>query len=67
MKKGICLGTLPGDSVEDRFKLGKDVGFDGIEIGKASAVCTTNVYHFTENSISSAKQFMKQNNIHVRV
>ena len=33
MKKGICLGTLPGDSVEDRFKLGKDAGFDGIEIG----------------------------------
>ena len=40
---------------------------DGIRIGKASAVCTTNIYHFTENSISSAKQFMKQNNIHVRV
>ena len=40
---------------------------DGIKIGKASAVCTTNIYHFTENSISSAKQFMKQNNIHVRV
>ena len=33
MKKGFCLGTLPGDSVEDRFKLGKDAGFDGIEIG----------------------------------
>ena len=40
---------------------------DGIRIGKASAVCTTNIYHFTESSISSAKQFMKQNKIHVRV
>ena len=33
MKKGICIGTLPGGSIEDRFKLGKDAGFDGIEIG----------------------------------
>jgi len=40
---------------------------DGIKIGKASAVCTTNIYHFTEDSISSAKQFMKQNNINVRL
>ena len=40
---------------------------DGIKIGKASAVCTTNIYHFTEDSISSAKQFMKQNNINDRL
>jgi len=39
---------------------------DGFKIGNASAVCTTNVYHFTENSISSAKQFMKNNNINIR-
>ena len=40
---------------------------DGILIGKASAVCTTNIYHFTESSISSAKQYMMHNNIHVRL
>ena len=40
---------------------------DGISIGKASAVCTTNIYHFTESSISSAKQYMMHNNVHVRV
>jgi len=34
MKKGICFGSLPGSlSVEDRFKLAKDAGFDGVEIG----------------------------------
>ena len=40
---------------------------DGIKIGKASAVCTTNIYHFTESSISSAKQFMKKKGISVRM
>ena len=40
---------------------------DGISIGKASAVCTTNIYHFTESSISSAKQYMMHNNVHVRL
>ena len=33
MKKGICIGSLPGGSTEARFKLAKDAGFDGIEIG----------------------------------
>ena len=33
MKKGICIGSLPGDSTEGRFKLAKEVGFDGVEIG----------------------------------
>jgi len=33
MKKGICIGSLPGDSIEARFKLAKEAGFDGIEIG----------------------------------
>jgi len=32
MKKGICLGCVPGASLEDRFKLAKDAGFDGVEI-----------------------------------
>jgi len=33
MKKGICLGCVPGNSLEDRCRLAKDAGFDGIEIG----------------------------------
>jgi len=40
---------------------------DGINIGKASGVCTANIYHFTESSISSAKQFMYNSKIHVRI
>ena len=38
MKKGICLGCIPGKvggkdlSVKDKFKLAADAGFDGIEI-----------------------------------
>lgn len=31
MKKGICIGSLPG-SLEDKFSLAKDAGFEGIEI-----------------------------------
>jgi len=31
MKKGICIGTLPG-SLEEKFRLAKDAGFDGVEI-----------------------------------
>jgi len=31
MKKGICIGSLPG-TTEERFRLAKDAGFDGIEI-----------------------------------
>ena len=33
MKKEICIGSLPGDSTEARFRLAKQVGPDGIEIG----------------------------------
>ena len=33
MKKGICIGSLPGDALETKFKLAKDMGFDGVEIG----------------------------------
>jgi len=33
MKKGICIGSLPGNSTEVRFKLAKAAGFDGVEIG----------------------------------
>lgn len=37
LKKGIIFNMLPGSlSVEDRFKLAKDVGFDGVEASPTS-------------------------------
>ncbi len=39
----------------------------GILSGGASAVCTTNIYHFTETSIQSAKAFMSKAGIPVRL
>lgn len=39
---------------------------DGFVEGGASAVCTTNIYHFTESSIRSAKQFLDRAGIPVR-
>ena len=32
MKKGICMGCLPGETVDDKFKLAKKTGFDGVEL-----------------------------------
>ncbi len=32
MKKGICLGSVPGNSLEEKCKLAKDAGFQGVEI-----------------------------------
>lgn len=40
---------------------------EGIEKGGASAVCTQNIYHFTENSILSAKKFLADRGIAVRM
>ena len=39
---------------------------DGFNEGHASAVCTTNIYHFTDTSINSAKTFLLNNGIEVR-
>lgn len=39
---------------------------NGFIEGKASAVCTANIYHFTETSIVSAKRFLKSSGIVVR-
>ncbi len=33
MKKGICIGSLPGDSTKARFNIAKKAGFHGVEIG----------------------------------
>ena len=40
---------------------------DGFVKGRASAVCTTHIFHFTETSIVSAKRFLADANIPVRV
>jgi cyclase len=40
---------------------------DGFVEGGASAVCTTNIYHFTETSIRSAKAFLHRAGIPVRL
>lgn len=39
---------------------------EGIEKGGASAVCTQNIYHFTEASIKSAKAFLTRAGLPVR-
>lgn len=40
---------------------------DGFQKGKASAACTTNIYHFTERSIKSAKKHLHDAGIPVRI
>lgn len=40
---------------------------DGFIRGNASAVCTTNIYHFTEVSIKSAKKYLNSANLEVRL
>ena len=39
---------------------------DGFLLGQASGVCTTNIYHFTESSIQSAKKYLKNAGINIR-
>jgi cyclase len=39
---------------------------DGFRLGGASAVCTTNIYHFTETSIRSAKRYLAQAGLPIR-
>ncbi len=40
---------------------------EGIQKGGASAVCTANIYHFTESSIQSAKRHLDNAGIPVRI
>ena len=40
---------------------------DGFTLGGADAVATSNVYHFTESSIRSAKQYLARHGIDVRL
>lgn len=39
---------------------------DGFKLGNVDAVCTSNIYHFTEKSIKSAKNYLKEKGINVR-
>ena len=39
---------------------------DGVQKGGASAICTTNIYHFTESSIQSAKKYLNNASVLVR-
>ncbi len=39
---------------------------DGFNSGHASAVCTTNIYHFTESSIKSAKKYLQKKGVEIR-
>jgi cyclase len=39
---------------------------DGFKKGGADAVCTTNIYHFTDSSIKAAKTFLARKNIPIR-
>jgi imidazole glycerol-phosphate synthase subunit HisF len=39
---------------------------DGFKLGGADAVATTNIYHFTETSIKSAKQYLVKQGLNVR-
>jgi len=40
---------------------------DALVEGKAAAACTSNIYHFTETSIASAKAYLAKNGVPVRV
>ncbi len=40
---------------------------DGFRAGGASAVCTTNIYHFTETSIKSAKTYLQSQGFLMRM
>lgn len=40
---------------------------EGFKDGHASAVCTQNIYHFTETSIHSAKRYLDKQGIEVRL
>lgn len=40
---------------------------EGFSQGRVSAVCTTNIYHFTETSIKSAKKYLAKNGVFVRI
>ena len=66
------LNSLVADAVEIPVLVSGGAGkwqdfVDAIIFGKASGVCTSNIYHFTESSVASAKKFMYSKGINVRI
>ena len=45
----------------------KEHFYEGAEIGQADALLAASVFHFNEISILEVKQFLKKNNIDVRI
>jgi len=41
--------------------------YDAFTIGNADGACTQNIYHFTEASIKSAKNFLKKKGLRIRI
>ena len=41
--------------------------YEGLQIGKASAVLAASIFHFGEFSIKEAKEYLKSKNISVRL
>ncbi len=39
---------------------------EGFNLGGASAVCTSNIYHFTESSINNAKNYLDKKGLNIR-
>ena len=66
------LSWIEWEGRDDRNEVGVEAGswkhfVEGIERGGASAVCTSNIFHFTEASLKSAKVFMAKAGIMVRL
>jgi cyclase len=63
-----CVSSAVGVPVLAAGGAGKWQDFvNGFTKGGAAAVCTTNIYHFTESSIRSAKQYLQRAGIPVRL
>ncbi len=65
------LNRMVSDSVDIPVLVCSGAGkwkdfLDGLKEGGASGVCTTNIYHFTESSIKSAKQYLVRAGIDMR-
>ena len=66
------LTQLRSDSVEVPIIASGGVGnlshlVDGVKFGKADAVLAASIFHFGEFSIRDAKDYMKKNDVEVRL
>jgi len=66
------LTQLISDSVEVPIIASGGVGnlshlVDGVKFGKADAVLAASIFHFGEFSIKDAKDYMKKNDVEVRL